>query len=133
MELIKRSPTVREYQRLRAAVGWRKLEARTAAKALRNSIFSVCAVSAGKVVGYGRVIGDGALYFYIQDVIVHPEYQGKGLGRLIMDGIMAHLDSRAPGKSLIGLMAAKNVGGFYKKYGFKERPKDSPGMFKRTP
>lgn len=132
IKLIKRPPTVKEYQQLREAVGWNKISVKAAGTALKNSLFSICAVSGGKVAACGRVIGDGAVYFYIQDIIVLPEFQGKGLGRIIMDEIMKHLARSAPEKAFIGLMAAKNVSGFYVKYGFKKRPEDSPGMFRRT-
>jgi ribosomal protein S18 acetylase RimI-like enzyme len=82
-----------------------------------------------KVVGCGRVIGDGGIYFYIQDIIVLPEFQGKGIGRRIMDAVMEYLKAHARDGAFVGLMAAKGVSKFYERYGFKERPSDAPGMF----
>jgi len=84
----------------------------------------------GDAVGCGRVVGDGGVYFYVQDVIVLPELQGLGWGARIMDAVMRYLDASAPPGSFIGLMAAKDVEGFYRRYGFDRRPDDRPGMFR---
>jgi ribosomal protein S18 acetylase RimI-like enzyme len=96
---------------------------------LENSLFSVCVISENKVIGCGRVIGDGGIYFYVQDIIVLPEFQGRGIGERIMDVIMEYLRAHAPEGAFIGLMAAKGVHRFYERYGFKKRPSDAPGMF----
>ncbi len=75
-------------------------------------------------------MGDGGIYFYIQDVIVLPEFQKKGPGKRIMDALMGYISSHAKSKAFIGLMAAKGVSKFYEKYGFAERPADRPGIFR---
>jgi len=128
--LVERSPKVEEYQRLREAVGWESVDVEATEIGLRNALFSVCAIYKDKVIGCGRVVGDGGIYFYIQDIIVLPEFQGRGLGRCIMDAVMGHLSSHAPPNAFIGLMAAKGVSKFYEKYGFVERPPGRPGMFR---
>lgn len=76
----------------------------------------------------GRVIGDG-LYYYIQDLIVHPAHQSKGIGRKTMGMLMQYINSTAPKGSFIGLMAAKGLEKFYLEFGFQKRPDDAPGMF----
>jgi hypothetical protein len=47
-----------------------------------------------------------------------------------MDAVMRHLDASVRPGSFIGLMAAKDVEGFYRRYGFDRRPDDRPGMFR---
>ncbi len=69
------------------------------------------------------------MYFYIQDIIVIPEYQGKGFGKIIMNEVMQYLDDNANHNSFIGLMAAEGAEKFYSKFGFKIRPVSSPGMY----
>ena len=71
------------YLYLRKKVGWIKLTDKQAEQAVNNSLFTVCAYLDGKPVGMGRVIGDGAVISYIQDLVVIPEAQKKGIGRLI--------------------------------------------------
>ena len=74
-----RSPTVTEYMSLRNLVGWWETDENATGMALENSLFSVVAIEQDTVVGFGRIIGDEGLYFYIQDLIIHPEFQAKGL------------------------------------------------------
>lgn len=105
-------------------------------KALENGIFSVVVVCNGKVVGMGRLVGDGVMYWYIQDVVVLPEYQGMGLGKAIVERLMKYAEENSiPDTSItIGLMAAKGKEGFYKKLGFIMRPDDryGAGMMKKS-
>ena len=128
--LMERSPTVEEYRRLRKAVGWGNVDIDATEIGLCNSLFAVCAVRDSQVVGCGRVIGDSGIYFYIQDIIVLPEFQGEGIGRAIMAVVMDYLETNASPNAFIGLMAAKGVSKFYERYGFRERDADSPGMFR---
>lgn len=54
---------------------------------LGNSLFSVCAIYKNEVIGCGRAVGDGGIYFYIQDIIVLPKFQGRGIGKLTLSTI----------------------------------------------
>jgi Acetyltransferases len=122
VNVIEHIPSAEEFLNLRAAVGWRNPEIRAAEKGINNSLFMVCAESMGKIVGCGRIVGDNGYVFYIQDIIVLPEYQGRGIGAKIMDRIMDYLKKHAVEGAVVGLMAAKGKENFYKKYGFIERP-----------
>lgn len=127
--LIEKIPSTTEYQTLRKAVGWYIVDDDQTSCGLKNSLYSVCLLHDNNVVGCGRIVGDAGIYYYIQDIIVLPEYQGKGGGKLIMDAIMRYLEKHAATNSFVGLMAAQHVSSFYRKYGFAERPNDRPGMF----
>ncbi len=115
---------------MRQSTDWNQVDALMAEEALKNDLFSVCARYQGKTIGIGRVIGDGAIYFYIQDVIVLPEYRTQGVGTLIMERIEAYLDGHAKEGAFIGLMAAEGVVSFYRKFGYSKRPEGRPGMYK---
>ncbi|HAQ62185.1 TPA: GNAT family N-acetyltransferase [Candidatus Delongbacteria bacterium] len=121
---------VDEFQQMRKTTGWVMLEDSVVERGLERDLHSVCVSDNGKLIGVGRVIGDGAMYFYIQDIIVIPEYQKKGIGRLIMENIEDYIQKKAFNNSFIGLMAANGVKGFYTRYGFIERPDNRPGMSK---
>jgi ribosomal protein S18 acetylase RimI-like enzyme len=93
--LIERPPTLEEYRALRDAVGWGNGDPEAAQIGLRNALFSVCVVGQGGVIGCGRIVGDGGTGFYVQDIIVLPAYHGYGLGRRIMDAVMAYISIHA--------------------------------------
>ena len=123
--------TTEEYLGLRQAVGWSVFPAEQAEGGLQNS-HVICFRDNDKAVSLGRVIWDHGYSVLIADVIVAPKYQGKGLGRKLMEAIMEYIRSLLkPGyRIMISLMAAENKQGFYKKFGFIERPSDlfGPGM-----
>jgi GNAT superfamily N-acetyltransferase len=119
---------VEEYLRLHGAVGCGRLDENTAAVGLAKALFSVCLLHQDEVIGCDRVIGDGGLYFYLQDSIVLPAFQGKGLGKRMMRAIMASSEAHAHPGTFIGLVAAKGVEDFYTQFGFSVRPPERPGM-----
>ena len=128
---ITNSISAEEYLGLRQAVGWSVFPLEQAEAGLQNS-HVICFRNKEKAVALGRVIWDHGYSVLISDVIVAPEYQGQGLGRKLMEAIMSYLRSLLkPGyRIMISLMAAENKQGFYKKFGFIERPSElfGPGM-----
>jgi ribosomal protein S18 acetylase RimI-like enzyme len=96
-------------------------------RALPASLYGVHIVVAGKIVGMGRVVGDGAINFEIVDIAVDPEQQGRGYGRLIMESIMAYLQKTASAGAYVSLMA--DVPELYEKFGFKLTRPASEGMY----
>ena len=88
-ELIPGAPSVADYRRLREVTGLSPKTEEAAKAGLPNSWFAVTVHQAGRVVGMGRVIGDGGTAFQITDIAVEPEHQGKGLGKQIMAALMA--------------------------------------------
>jgi ribosomal protein S18 acetylase RimI-like enzyme len=127
--LVERAPTFDEYRRLRASVGWNEVDGDGIVAGLSSSLYAVVLERDGDAVGCGRVVGDGGIYFYLQDVIVLPELQGQGWGARIMEAVMRYVEAAARPGSFIGLMAAKDAEGFYLRYGFERRTDDRPGMF----
>lgn len=125
-----RTLTVSEYKKLRDAVGWWKTDDNAIEIALSNSLFSVVAMENNNIVGLGRVVGDGGLYFYIQDLIVHPDFQNNGLGKRLMDEVMLFIEGNAQFGAFVGLMAAKGLEKYYESFGFKARNRDAPGMYR---
>ena len=123
--------TTEEYLGLRQDVGCSVFPAEQAEGGLQNS-HVICFRDNDKAVALGRVICDHGYSVLIADVIVAPEYQGKGLGRKLMEAIMEYIRSLLkPGyRIMISLMAAENKQDFYKKFGFIERPNETfgPGM-----
>lgn len=130
-EVIERTPTVVEYNDVRRDAGLSVKDNIAAQQGLSNSLYAVCIVHNGEVVGIGRVIGDGGLLYDLVDVAVVAEHQRKGVGNMIMDALMGYVNRNALPSSLICLMAHKGIAPFYERYGFKAREPDMPGMIIR--
>jgi GNAT superfamily N-acetyltransferase len=121
--LVEMFPSAADYNRLREAVGWGIYREDVIEHSLPLSLYSLCALIDGQVVGMARIIGDDGMVYYIQDVIVLPGYQRRGIGTQMMDRIMEYLRVHAHNNTIIGLMASAGKEPFYEKYGFIRRPK----------
>ncbi|HOA96309.1 MAG TPA: GNAT family N-acetyltransferase [Acetivibrio saccincola] len=127
IQIVERKIEVGEYIDLRKAVGWKILDIEYIEKGLSNSLFCVCAQMENEVIGMARVIGDGSICFYIQDVIVKPQYQSLGVGKMLMESVMSYISKNDAEGAGIGLMSTKGKEGFYEKFGFWRRPNDNYG------
>ncbi len=56
--------------------------------ALRNSHSLVTARTEGKLIGIGNAISDGYLVVYFPHMLVHPKYQGQGVGKKMMQAML---------------------------------------------
>lgn len=126
---IGRSIMPQEYLSLREALGLPGVSFAVAARALRDDFFDVIVLLDGETpVACARVIGDGVLTFLVQDVLVVPKMQRKGVGSKVMEFVLGHLESVAQPGAFIGLMAAPGTEAFFARHGFAARPADAPGM-----
>lgn len=121
-------PAVQEYNHLRCQVGWGEYaDERAVAYGLKHSLFHVTVRDGDELIGMGRVIGDGAITFYIQDVIVDEDHRGQGIGKAIMEHIMAYISREATEGAVVGLFAAKGKEAFYERFEFIPRPNEALG------
>jgi GNAT superfamily N-acetyltransferase len=126
--LAKRVPSIGDYNRVRVAAGLSEKSVEAARLGLANTVFGVYVENRGEVVGIGRVVGDGGLFFEVVDIAVVPEHQKRGLGKMIMDALVSWLTVNAPPTAFISLIADEGLSGFYERYGFRVRPPEAPGM-----
>ena len=130
--LTRRVPTAQEHRELAESVGWgAAFPWESMAASLGGSICGVVAHDADELIGMGRVVGDGAFYFYVQDVAVRPERQHRGLGRAIMADLIAQIRDAAPGRCFVGLFATREAEPLYRSLGLT--PGDLLGMFTVMP
>ncbi len=120
LSVIARLPTNEEYEALCRAVGWcDDVNFAVAGAALANSLFSVVAKIDDEVVGMARVVGDGAMFFYVQDVVVIPAHQAQGVGARMIREIRDWLIATAPPMSQAFVFEADGKHDFYRKLGFE--------------
>ncbi len=96
-------------------VGMTYHDSATHKTAFENSYVVVFAFDEDEMIGFGRAISDGAYQAAVYDVAVLPDYQGKGIGKTIMDRIVA----KCPNCNFI-LYAAPGKDLFYEKFNFRK-------------
>ena len=128
MEYLENSLTYQEYISLRSSVGWNNFAEEQVSNSIGNSIYSIKVIDDNKTIAMGRLLGDG-MYYLLVDIIVNPEFQGKGIGNKIVDMLLAYVDNKTPngGRSSVQLIAEKGKEDFYIKKGFKLIPHEFCG------
>lgn len=124
MILIKENVnSVEEFNYLYDAVGWGSYDKKVSEIALANTMYSVSVYDDDKIIGYGRLIGDGICFMYIHDVMVEPKYQNQKIGSRIMNKLLEkinHIKLENP-YVRVYLGASKGKEKFYEKFGFITR------------
>lgn len=107
-----------EILKLYKSVGWTNYtnKPEMLKNAFMGSLITLGAYDDTHLIGIIRVVGDGHSIIYIQDIIVLPEYQRKGVGRLMLKEILNQY-SHVYQKILLTENQPQTVG-FYKKMGF---------------
>lgn len=120
------------YLYLRQQVNWKQLTQGQAQRAIDNSSYILVAYDDDKPIGMGRILSDGAVISYIQDLIVVPEAQGMRTGSQIIEKLIEYVRgiTEEGTEMMLCLMCAKGRESFYRHHNFIERPNDDlgPGM-----
>lgn len=87
-------PRPEELLGLYTAVGWQAYTADLddLTRALVNSTYVVTARSAGKLLGLARGLSDDVSIFYLQDILVRPDWQHRGIGRQLLSNCLQRFD-----------------------------------------
>ena len=124
--------TPEEYMELRRKVWWMEFPLEEAGNCVENAYMVLCVRDGEEAVGVVRLLWDGGYVAFLSDVIVDPRYQGKGIGRTLVESVIKRIkDDMKPGyKVKLALNSARGKEPFYEKLGFKIRPNEDagPGM-----
>ncbi|MGD1060348.1 MAG: GNAT family N-acetyltransferase [Methanomassiliicoccales archaeon] len=80
--------------------------------------FGVVDESTGRLVGYTRVLSDHVYRAVVYDVVVHPDFRGKGLGRMVLDAVVSHPEIAEI--EYLCLFCRPDVVELYRKMGFTD-------------
>jgi ribosomal protein S18 acetylase RimI-like enzyme len=104
-----------QVAKLRKSVGWNgRLE--SCKKSLQKSYLYICCFNGYELIGFVDVVSNGVTDAYIQDLVVEPSYQKKGIGKNLMN--MAIEKLKNDGVYYISVMFDESLLGFYKKFNF---------------
>jgi GNAT superfamily N-acetyltransferase len=122
-------PGKKEYFNLFETTGWNKGYQFTAddlSQAIKNSWYVLSLHDADRLIGFGRLISDGVHHALVVDLIIHPDYQGKGLGSELLERLVKKC--RHHRIRDVQLFSARDKFAFYERFGFEKRPVNAPGM-----
>ncbi len=110
---------VKELCDLRQAVGWNRMEKELSNPRLR-SFYHIAVYESEdlgqKLVGFVDCVSNGVTDAYIQDLMVHPDFQGKGIGTELMNKMIEHL--KEAGIYMISVLYDEELKDFYSRFGF---------------
>jgi N-acetylglutamate synthase-like GNAT family acetyltransferase len=94
----------------------------TVERSIRHSLcFSVFCDD--RQIGFARVVSDRAVFAYLMDVFILPEWRGHGLAKQLMQAIVTHPELQ--GLTLF-LLRTSDAHGLYRQFGFEavEQPEN---------
>lgn len=98
-------------------VNWKHRIAEEIAAAFKNSTTTIFIYKDDQIIAFGRVVGDGRYYAMLADIVVDPEFQGKGLGKYLVTA----LNNQLVNYHFVNLSAAPGADSFYKNMGWKKQ------------
>lgn len=120
-----------QLEELCDAVGWVRRPLRKVKIAIEHSFLIMSLFhkndSSKKLIAFARATSDSVFNATIWDVVVHPDFQGQGLGKHLINQVVQQL--RYADINTITLFADPQVVSFYKHLGFISDPDGVKGMF----
>jgi ribosomal protein S18 acetylase RimI-like enzyme len=99
------------------SVNWKGRTVKDIKRAFQKSTFTCFVYEKDEIVGFGRTFDDGQYYGTICDLVIHPDSQGQGYGKIILN----NLKGRMEGFLFTTLTAAPGKAPFYDKMGWKKQ------------
>ena len=100
---------------LRESVGWNRMESEYGSPLL-SSYYHIAVYDGGQLVGYIDSVSNGVTDAYIQDLMVSPDHQGKGIGTDLMNKMIARLKEKHI--YVISVAFEERLKPFYDRFGF---------------
>jgi GNAT superfamily N-acetyltransferase/uncharacterized glyoxalase superfamily protein PhnB len=121
IKILIKKPTVSQYRNLFETVGWLTIAADELLQAqldLMQTIIIAENSDNGDVVGCALLFGDGFSFYYVKDVMVHPDWQGKRVGTAMMQELSRWLDENVTNKAMVTLFSSEHLAPFYQQAHF---------------
>lgn len=116
---------------LRESLGWKLLSIKQLERALKNTMCMVSIIKDDKCIACGRVVGDYSTKGVLSDILVRPDYQKNGYGKLVVTHLLKRIENvLSPGEQF-QLEATPTYGNreFYVKCGMKYKPENQDGVY----
>ncbi|MBX4264377.1 GNAT family N-acetyltransferase [Clostridium estertheticum] len=119
MDITYSAPSAIEYISLRLKTGMGTKDLSKTEIALKHSLFIVSLWDDDKLIGFGRIVGDQGITYVVSDIMIDPNYQRKGLGKVIMREIDSYLNKNTDENAYVCLIANKPADKLYYQFDFE--------------
>ena len=128
-KIVENQLNVEDFKALFEDAGWGNPCEKIVEVSLKKSYATFSVLDGDKVIGCARLLGDGAMAFFVKDVIIKSEFRGKGIGKMLMTYVEDFIKRQIePGWwTCVELMSAGGKESFYEKLGFERRPAENRG------
>ena len=106
---------VKDLADLRESVGWNRME-HEYKNPLLTSYYHIAVYEEELLIGYIDCVSNGVTDAYIQDLMVHPNYQGRGVGTDLMTKMINYLKDKRI--YMISVIFEEKLKPFYERFGF---------------
>ena len=107
--------SVKELADLRESIGWNRME-NEYKNPLLTSYYHIAVYEKEVLIGYIDCVSNGVTDAYIQDLMVHPDYQRRGVGTELMTIMINYLKQKHI--YMISVVFEETLKPFYEKFGF---------------
>lgn len=129
--IIKNEIKPEDFLNIRSNLNWNPMPYNLVKKAINGSMVNISIYYEDKCIGVGRIVGDHALKGMLTDIMVLPEYQNKGVGKMIVKSLINELDKKISEGEMFQLEASPTANNreFYIKCGLKYKPENQDGVY----
>src|SRR5262245_41753271 len=120
--VVEETISAAEFIEFSKLMGSSDVDSETARKIVSRALYTARLGDDGNLLGFARVVGDGVLYFYISDVIVHPVLRGGGYGVQLMNSVVEYLKRSARAGAMVVVVPLAGRESFYEQFGFRRCP-----------
>ena len=116
---------------LRECLGWKLLSIEQLERALKNTMCMVSIMKDDKCIACGRVVGDYSAKGVLSDILVHPDFQKHGYGKLVVTHLLKRIEDVLDLGEQFQLEATPTYGNreFYVKCGMKYKPENQDDFY----
>ena len=116
---------------LRECLGWKLLSIEQLERALKNTMCMVSIMKDDKCIACGRVVGDYSAKGVLSDILVHPDFQKHGYGKLVVTHLLKRIEDVLDLGEQFQLEATPTYVNreFYVKCGMKYKPENQDGVY----
>lgn len=107
--------SVKALADLRESVGWSRME-KEYGNPLISSYYHIAVYEDDELIAYIDSVSNGVTDAYIQDLMVRPDHQGKGIGTELMNKMIGYLKEKHI--CMISVIYEEGLEPFYERFGF---------------